>query len=448
MNLEDACDVRSIVPTQPSLPPTTEDQTELVNAPDFNLTIPTTSQPPIAPETAAVSMFWFEDDLEASRVYRRAQRDTMDFSFRSSIAGTNSWSVFSGLSLGDVSIMSVIALPVYSRDLVNPEHYDFGNGPQPLFTLPPHRLERPILYDCLEIQLQLSQIPGFPELFEEERDCNDAFDCLRAVLRKGFSLLILLDAFDRGRNFLQLWNDKSPWDTTSKKAKRAVYMSLQVFADELGLQPDNIFTLHDLYGTELSGFLKVLAVISSTLDKLTKLGTVGAVNIESLLPVENPEDHIASAMGIVVEEFLIGQRHYVRQLEDLDDLRSLIEAQGNLTRDDTHEIFSPLRDLLDFHIGLLVTMEMNLLKQVQAQRWGGIFLHYCARANLEGDYISNERRAIDIIKLHLGEGEQHDDDQRRTLAASLKLRSLSSHRLPEYRAFLQVSIALTLALGV
>jgi hypothetical protein len=38
----------------------------------------------------------FETDLESSRVYRRAQRDTMEFSFRSSIAETNAWSIFSG----------------------------------------------------------------------------------------------------------------------------------------------------------------------------------------------------------------------------------------------------------------------------------------------------------------------------------------------------------------
>ncbi|KAH7009894.1 hypothetical protein EDB80DRAFT_415205 [Ilyonectria destructans] len=439
MNLEDACDIRSIAPTQPNLA-STAGQTDLVSSPDFNLTSATTSQPSIAQEAATASMFRFEDDLEASRVYRRAQRDTMDFSFRSSMAGTNSWSVFSGLSLGDVSIMSVIALPVYSKDLVNSEHYDFGNGPQPSFRIPPHRQERPILYDCLEIQLQLCQIPGFPELFEEERDCKNAFNCLWAVLGKGFPLLMLLDAFDRDRNLLQAWNiNPFPGTTTTKakKAKRAVYMSLQVFADELGLQLNNIFTLRDLHGTKLSGFLKVIAVVSSTLDMLTQIGTLSAVSIESLLAVENPDDHFALGMGIVVEEFLIGQRYYVRQLEDLDDLRFSLEVQGNLTREDTHEIFSPLRDLLDFHIGLLVMMEMNLLKQVRAQRWSNIFSYYCSKASLEADYISNERRARDIIKLHLGEGEQHDDDHRRSLTESLNLRSLSSRRFPEYKAFLQ-----------
>jgi hypothetical protein len=70
--------------------------------------------------------FEFESDLEASRVYRRAARDTVDFSFRSSIAKSNTWSIFSCISLSDISIISVIALPINSTDITNGQHYTFG----------------------------------------------------------------------------------------------------------------------------------------------------------------------------------------------------------------------------------------------------------------------------------------------------------------------------------
>ena len=75
---------------------------------------------------SSVLRFEFESDLEASRVYRKAQRDTVDFSFRSSIARTHTWSTLSDLSLSDISAISVIALPMYSSDITNGYHYEFG----------------------------------------------------------------------------------------------------------------------------------------------------------------------------------------------------------------------------------------------------------------------------------------------------------------------------------
>lgn len=65
----------------------------------------------------------FEDDLEASRVYRRNQRNTCNCSFVSSAARTNTWSIFSGLSLADVSNISVIALPLCQEDVSNYSNY-------------------------------------------------------------------------------------------------------------------------------------------------------------------------------------------------------------------------------------------------------------------------------------------------------------------------------------
>ncbi|CAG9989491.1 unnamed protein product [Clonostachys byssicola] len=70
----------------------------------------------------------FELDLEASRVYRMAKRDTMDFSFRSSLAGSIAWSIFSGLSISDIPAVAAIALPIQPRDLSNAHRYEFSNS--------------------------------------------------------------------------------------------------------------------------------------------------------------------------------------------------------------------------------------------------------------------------------------------------------------------------------
>ena len=73
----------------------------------------------------------FESDLNDSRVYKRTQPYECDVSFTSSAVRSHSWSVFSGLSLSQISSISVIALPVYSHEISNKEWYGFVFFDQP-----------------------------------------------------------------------------------------------------------------------------------------------------------------------------------------------------------------------------------------------------------------------------------------------------------------------------
>jgi hypothetical protein len=65
----------------------------------------------------------FHVDLGASRVYRRTEHYKSDVSFTSSAIRTHAWSVFSGLSLSEVSVISAIALPVYLDEIYNGSWY-------------------------------------------------------------------------------------------------------------------------------------------------------------------------------------------------------------------------------------------------------------------------------------------------------------------------------------
>ena len=94
------------------------------------ISIQTNDRASIATITTSIRYFDFERDLEASRVYSRATRDTVDFSFRSSAVGSHAWSTLSDVSLSDISIISVIALPVYPKDITNGHHYQFGMLPE------------------------------------------------------------------------------------------------------------------------------------------------------------------------------------------------------------------------------------------------------------------------------------------------------------------------------
>ena len=68
--------------------------------------------------------FTFDKELRASRVYRRTMCKPNRESLTSSVVFSLGWSFLSGLSLGDISNVSVLALPISPEELWNFEHYN------------------------------------------------------------------------------------------------------------------------------------------------------------------------------------------------------------------------------------------------------------------------------------------------------------------------------------
>ena len=67
--------------------------------------------------------FTFDQDLNNSRPYARVMKRNSVLSTASSVAHTMSWSCLSGLSLGEISGISVIGLPISTHELWNGHHY-------------------------------------------------------------------------------------------------------------------------------------------------------------------------------------------------------------------------------------------------------------------------------------------------------------------------------------
>ena len=71
--------------------------------------------------------FSFEEDLLASRVYRRPLFSDSGLSLVTSAARTTASSILSALSLTDVSNISILAVPVYADEISNKDRYTFGD---------------------------------------------------------------------------------------------------------------------------------------------------------------------------------------------------------------------------------------------------------------------------------------------------------------------------------
>ncbi|KAL6718265.1 hypothetical protein ACLMJK_004353 [Lecanora helva] len=69
----------------------------------------------------------FENDLRNSRPYLRALKRRSDWTATSSLAPSMGWSIFSGISLAEVSCLSVLNLPIAGQDLWNGGRYLVNN---------------------------------------------------------------------------------------------------------------------------------------------------------------------------------------------------------------------------------------------------------------------------------------------------------------------------------
>ena len=70
----------------------------------------------------------FDKDLQTSRPYIRASKNRVSLSATSSAKNTIGWSCLSGLSLSDISQISVFNLPISPCDLSNGQHYLSAEG--------------------------------------------------------------------------------------------------------------------------------------------------------------------------------------------------------------------------------------------------------------------------------------------------------------------------------
>ncbi|RKL09136.1 hypothetical protein BFJ70_g16709 [Fusarium oxysporum] len=329
-------------------------------------------------QSIGVSKFDFEDDLESSRVYRRAQRDTMDFSFRSSIARSRNWYVSSGLSLGDVSAISVIALPIYPTDLTNAQHYDFAED-APISMEPAFPAEdQPLLMECLEIKLKMLQIPEMQRYFDEVPNPPDAFFHLWVVLRQVTPLLVLVRALDPSHNISRRYyyfkysnyeahNSKrsivdididEAQDLSIDLKKDIILWFAQYCYDKLNIDGGDLITVEELMGGDYSGSLRVVSVLSRVTRRLeiaypAKQTVISAKQEFEFQPLE-------------LQHMAYSQREFAGQIGELLNINDRLEMYMK-------DIFSNLRELGDMQITFLIMIERNLFRSSAEQKGASAF---------------------------------------------------------------------------
>jgi hypothetical protein len=94
-----------------------------------SFTNPDTYNSIYAQSYGTASSLQFQKVLLSSKVYRKAKALSSDVSFRSSIGLSHAWTALSALSLSEISNVSLVALPLFTTDLGNCQHYTFPAEP-------------------------------------------------------------------------------------------------------------------------------------------------------------------------------------------------------------------------------------------------------------------------------------------------------------------------------
>ncbi|KAL9572362.1 hypothetical protein ACKAV7_003563 [Fusarium commune] len=393
MNIEDALDAQTIISRRMSI-------LSLTASPSQNTSQQSTAESPatsISTDTSlAISKFDFEDDLESSRVYRRALRETMDYSFRSSIARSHNWSVFSGLSLGDISIMSVIALPVYQDDITNAEHYDFGEEAAPTSESPGPVTDQPLLMECLELRLKLLTIPGMQKCFDMSHYAPDDFFRVWHVFEQITPLVTLV----RGLDMNVKLDIGPPEDLTISNKKEIILWFAQYCHDILNIETSNLITVEDLMGGSYHGILRVISLVSS----ITKGCVIIGPSINDLSLVKARVD----ALSPELRSLLTNQRQFIQNLNELLEIKDQLEMYMK-------SIVQDIRELVNFQIIFLITMERFILCSSAEHEWAPVFDYLLRNIEVETVSYAAEGNVRTRIQLWLKEGHFRDKHKIRAL---------------------------------
>lgn len=481
MRLEDTLETQTIVTYQRSILSSSgrsssqpQEQPSTSNIP---LSTPTTNT------DSTLSKFDFEGDLESSGVYRRAQRDTVDFSFRSSIARSNAWSALSCFSLGDISAISIIGLPVVPEDITNAQHYNFGevtstkwrpqdsdyiqNRPKPQ-DIPKVLHGRPLLRECDILRFKMRQIPGMRIFFDSVISPVDSFHHLWEVLRQASPLVVLVQALNPQIDVpLQRWihNSPDPKDDLSLKCKKITTMwFLKYCYNDLNIAIDSLFTILDLTQANYYGIRKVrcslietyrnsslltstqiLSTISFIVEKLRAAGIVKGWNPRHLVEEDTtgtpvPPLFLSESLRMVTFD----QKEFVQMMEELVEIQTRLT--GDLVWGEDEDIagtFGRVRQIADTHIALLISMERNLFITGSEQRWAPVFEFYLQSIETEAVFVMNELSVrAKIQSLIYSTRGTNGNRTTALLIRCLSILPLIKHRASFYNRFLsKVKIA-------
>lgn len=249
---------------------------------------------------------------------------------------------------------------------------------------------------CVNLRQRLSQVPDFESHLNDSDNEDDGQEDMDPVtslwrcLRKGTPLMTIYNAIEPP--------DPLRIDDSISEAKRpkiAAFKFVEACLKDLKLPPGECFALSDLFGDDTTGFVKVTQVINIVLDVAEQRGKL--IKPEG---GEAPSTVVAGSQmsyrDHVVRELVDTERKYVQDLENLHELKKIIEQKGVIPGDVVHDIFLNINAILDFQRRFLIKIETTNSQPDSRQEWGLPFTNYEEAFGIYQPFIANQRKAATI----------------------------------------------------
>nr|QBH67572.1 putative CDC24-GTP/GDP exchange factor [Ustilago esculenta] len=286
---------------------------------------------------------------------------------------------------------------------------------------------------CLNLRDRLCCVPGFGEAYLDEMIANSATspstssDPLSPTVgsptsptgapgRKSSSdpVTQLWQCFRLGSPLCALFNTMNPEvelpvnpdanRSNANACKAQVMKFIIALKEKLGWDPDDIFTVSQLYLNDTNGFVKVVRTINRLLDVFEERGLLIETNRKS----DNDDlDHPSDDRAKVIRELLTTERKYVQDLEVLQNYARSLAQYDILPPDTLHNLFGNLNKLVDVQRRFLICVEENVRRPPDEQHFGHVFMTmeedfavyepFCANYNLALDLINQE--AYNLVRL-------------------------------------------------
>ena len=110
----------------------------------------------------------------------------------------------------------------------------------------------------------------------------------------------------------------------------------------------------------------------------------------------------------VVRELVDTERKYVQDLENLHELKRVIEQKGVIPGDVVHAIFLNINAILDFQRRFLIRIETTNSQPDERQEWGQPFSSYEEAFQIYQPFIANQGKAAVIAMKEFDKLSQAD----------------------------------------
>lgn len=185
--------------------------------------------------------------------------------------------------------------------------------------------------------------------------------------------------------------------SNANACKALVMRFLIALKEKLGWDPDDTFTVSQLYLNDTNGFVRVIRTVNKLLDLLAEcnilIDVAPSPRRTSLDFLGSPSDQRTH----VVRELLESERKYVHDLEIMQNYATMLAQTGLVMPDTIYLIFGNLNQLVDVQRRFLICVEDNARRPAYEQRFGGIFRDMEEDFAVYEPFCANYAKALEVI---------------------------------------------------